>query len=153
MHEALAKDARCRGYFSVLRSLLQFMLGPNQPTKLFLRHVVPDFPLVYCHQGLRRFEGLDARTRGILLGAAVGLLQNWPYRFIELLRELGIRKNWITHDYDLPPWYLNAFKIAAGSSAISEPALGEGVLIAARKEGWIAAINSSDHYLPESRVA
>lgn len=95
-------------YFTVLRQLLRMLVSSNNRAKAIQK----DMRLRLGHPTETdilngSFEGLPIRQRTYLVDEAMWLLEDWPTRFIAIMRYHGVSSTTILRDMpdDVPYWF------------------------------------------------
>lgn len=102
-------------YFDVLHHLVSFLAtGKGIPLQQAVRRQT-GWPTDIFEGQRKQFERRPVHERHRLLVMALWLLDDWPQRFINAARGVGLRPSYILRDaVDLPHWFTSEVRLLAG---------------------------------------
>lgn len=119
-------------YFDVLRHLVSWL--PGVYGRRLLSHVADrvGWPVEYPEAGA--FEHRPIADRHRLVTTAVWLLQEWPDRFIQVAREVGLTQAYLRCGNEFPFWFASEVRQSLGAR-MSSPTAEEAASAAAYLRG------------------
>lgn len=88
--------------FDVLHQLLAVLLRPEMRQAL---DFLPDAP-VYPERRNRSFEDFSLAGRTAFMGRLAYLVQDWPERFVDVIRQAGLTRGPLVYNMpEIPSWY------------------------------------------------
>jgi hypothetical protein len=103
-------------YFDVLRHLVAWL--PDKRGRGLLAKVANSVGWPAEYPPVTAFEIRPVLERHRLLAIAVWLLQEWPKRFVEVAKEVGLSQAHILHGVRLPHWFESEMRCSLGAGSV-----------------------------------
>lgn len=107
-------------YFDVLRHLVAWL--PDKRGRGLLARVAAFVGWPAEYPRAQSFETRPVEERHRLLAIAVWLLQEWPKRFVEVAKEVGLSQAYILRGVPLPFWFESEVRASLGAGSVAPSA-------------------------------